>query len=161
MTAPSSGAPGVRRFVLALLCLAGIQFTAPWPGPQAVLNTFLVLGLGPGFASPLAGMAWAAAAGWVLEGSLRLYPHLGGTAFGNMLACLLAFSLLLRWPPHTLKPFWGRQAVLVVVHTLLVQGAISFAAGAHAWGYGWLWSLLLIPAWATLALRLHPPLHRK
>ena len=126
-----------------------------------MLNTFLVLGLAPGFRSPLSGILWAAAGGWVLEGTLRLYPHLGGTAFGNMLACLLAFSLLLRWPPHSLKPYWGRQAALVVLHTLLVHLSVRFAAGPHAWGTGWLWSLLLIPAWATLALRLHPPLHRK
>ena len=158
---PPSAMPRVRRFLLALVCLGGIHYTAPWPGPQAVLNTFLVLGLGPGFASPLAGMAWAAAGGWVLEGTLRLYPHLGGTAFGNMLTCLLAFSLLLRWPPHSLKPYWGRQAALVIVHALLIHGSVRFAAGPHAWGTGWLWSLLLIPAWATLALRLHPPLHRK
>jgi len=160
MTAPSA-APVVRRFLLALLCLGGIHYTAPWPGPQAVLHTFLVLGLGPGFGSALAGMAWSAAGGWVLEGTLKLYPHLGGTAFGDMLACVLAYNLALRWPPHALKPYWGRQAALVVVHTLLVQLSVSFAAGAHTWGTGWLWSLLLIPAWATLALRLHPPLHRK
>lgn len=160
MSTPT-GAPLVRRFFLGLLCLGGIHYAAPWPGPQAVLNTFLVLGLAPGFNSPLAGMAWAAAGGWVLEGTLRLYPHLGGTAFGNMLACLLAFSLLLRWPPHTLKPYWGRQAALVIVHALLIHASVRFAAGPHAWGTGWLWSLVLIPAWATLALRLHPPLHRK
>ena len=126
-----------------------------------MLNAFLVLGLGPGFTSPLIGMAWAAAGGWVLEGTLKMYPHLGGTAFGNMMACLLAFSLVLRWPPHALKPFWGRQAVLVLIHTLLVHFSVVFAAGPHAWGTGWLWSLLLIPVWATLAQRLHPPLHRK
>ena len=156
-----AGTPLVRRFILGLLCLGGIHYCAPWPGPQALLNTFLVLGLAPGFDSPLAGMAWAAAGGWVLEGTLRQYPHLGGTAFGNMLACLLAFSLLLRWPPHALKPYWGRQAVLVIVHALLVHLSVRFAAGPHAWGSGWLWSLFLVPAWATLALRLHPPLHRK
>ena len=58
----------------------------------------------------------------MLEGSLRMYPHLGGTAFGNMLVCLLAFSLLLRWPPHALKSYWGRQAALVVVHTRVSWG---------------------------------------
>jgi len=155
------GSPIVRRFILGLLCLGGIHYTAPWPGAQAVLNSFLVLGLAPGFQSPLSGLAWAAAGGWVLEGTLRLYPHLGGTAFGNMLACLLAFSLVLRWPPHSLKPYWGRQAVLVLIHTLLVQLSVSFAAGSHSWGTGWLWSLVLVPAWATVALRLHPPIHRK
>ena len=161
MSTPAPPNPLVRRFILGLLCLGSIHYAAPWPGPQAALNSFLVLGLAPGFSSPLAGMCWAAAGGWVLEGTLRLYPHLGGTAFGNMLACLLAFSLLLRWPPHTLKPYWGRQAVLVLVHTLLVQLSVTFAAGSHSWGTGWLWSLLLIPAWATVALRLHPPIHRK
>lgn len=160
MSTPA-GTPKVHRFLLALTSLGAIHYTSPWPGPQAVLHSFLVLGLCPGFQSPLAGMVWAAAGGWVLEGSLRLYPHLGGTAFGDMLACLLAFSLVLRWPPHTLKPYWGRQAALVIIHTLLVQLSVSFAAGSHVWGYGWLWSLLLVPAWATLALRLQPPLHRK
>lgn len=160
MSAPSA-VPKVRRFFLAVLCLGGIHLAAPWPGPQAVLNTFLVLGLAPGFASPLAGLAWAAAGGWVLEGALRLYPHLGGTAFGNMLACLLAYALALRWPPHTLKPYWARQAALTLIHTLLVHVSVTFAAGFHAWGTGWLWSLLLTPVWATVALRLHPPLHRK
>jgi hypothetical protein len=153
--------PKTLRFILGLLCLGGIHFLAPWPGPQAVINSFLVLGLGPGFTSPLIGMGWAAAGGWVLEGTLKMYPHLGGTAFGNMMACLLAFGLVLRWPPHALKPYWGRQAVLVLIHTLLVHFSVAFAAGSHAWGTGWLWSFLLIPAWATLAQRLHPPLHRK
>lgn len=155
-----TGTPLVARFILALLCLGGIHLTAPWPGPQAVLHTFLVLGLAPGFKSPLSGVLWAAAAGWILEG-MGLYPHLGGTALANMLVCLLAFGLLLRWPPHTRNPYWGRQAALVLLHTLLVHSAVRLAAGPHLWGTGWLWSLILIPFWATVALRLHPPLHRK
>ena len=160
MSAPV-GSPRTARLVLATLSLAAIHFTAPWPALQAVLHTFLVLGLAPGFQSPLAGMVWSGAAGWVLEGTLRQYPHLGGTAFANMLVCLLAYSLLLRWPPHTLKPYWGRQAVLVLVHAALVHLSVSFAAGRHLWGTGWLWSLLLVPAWATLAMRFNAPLHRK
>jgi hypothetical protein len=156
-----TGTPLVRRYLLALLCLGGIHYTAPWPGPQAVLHSFLVLGLAPGFRSPLAAMLWAAAGGWVLEGTLRVYPHLGGTAFANMLVCLLALGLLLRWPPHERQPYWGRQAALVVVHTLTVHLAVRFTAGPHLWGLGWLWSLLLVPVWATLALRLHPPIHRR
>jgi hypothetical protein len=160
MTAPAEISK-VLRTVLALLCLAAIQFTAPWPGPQAVLHTFLVLGLAPGFQSPLAGAVLAASGGWVLEGTLRLYPHLGGTPLADLLICLLAYALALRWPPLTLKPYWGRQAVLTVVHFLLVNACVAFAAGFHPWGTGWLWSLLLTPAWATVALRLHPPLHRK
>jgi len=156
-----TGSPLVRRFILGFLCLGSIHYAAPWPGPQAVFQSFLVLGLAPGFESPLSGLLWAAAGGWILEGTLRVYPHMGGTAFGNMLACLLAYGLLLRWPPHERNPFWGRQAVLVLIHTLLVHGAVRFAAGPHAWGTGWLWSLILVPLWATLALRLHPPIHRR
>jgi hypothetical protein len=157
----ATGTPLVRRTVLALLVLGSIHYSAPWPGPQSMLNAFLALGLAPGFNSALVGVAWAAAGGWVLEGTLRMYPHLGGTAFANMLACLTAYALVLRWPPHTLKPYWGRQAVLVLGHALLIHGSVRFAAGPHPWGSGWLWSLLLIPLWATLALRLHPPMHRK
>ena len=156
-----TGSPGARRFFMALLCLGGIHFAAPWPGLQATLNVFLVLGLAPGFSSPLTGVLWAASGGWVLEGTLRMYPVMGGTALGNMLVCLLAYGLLLRWPPHTTKPYWGRQAALVIVHTLLVHIAVRVASGPHSWGTGWLWSLLLVPVWATLALRLHPPIHRR
>ena len=159
MTGPAS--PILRRHMLALAALGGIHFTAPWPGVQAIFHVFLVLGLAPGFPSPLQGMFWAAWAGWVLEGTMRVYPHLGGTALGNMLVCLLAYWLLLQWPPHTRQPFWGRQAALVVLQFVLVNLLVQFAAGPHAWGYAWIWSLASIPLWATLALGLHPPIHRR
>ena len=154
-------APILRRHVIALATLGAIHFAAPWPGLQAILHVFLVLGLAPGFPSPLQGMFWAAWAGWVLEGTMRVYPHLGGTALGDMLTCLLAVWLLLQWPPHSLKPYWGRQAGLVLVHFLLVTACVRVAAGPHAWGLGWVWAMASIPLWATLALRLHPPLHRR
>ena len=154
-------APILRRHLLALVSLGCIQLTAPWPGLQAICHVFLVLGLAPGFPSPLQGMFWAAWAGWVLEGTMRVYPHLGGTALGDMLTCLLAVWLLLQWPPHSLKPYWGRQAGLVLVHFLLVTACVRVAAGPHAWGLGWVWAMASIPLWATLALRLHPPLHRR
>ena len=51
--ASPAGEPLVRRFILGLLCLGSIHYAAPWPGPQAALNRFLVLGLAPGFSSPL------------------------------------------------------------------------------------------------------------
>jgi hypothetical protein len=156
-----TGSPKVRRFLLALVTLAAVHLSAPWPGPQAACNIFLVLGLAPSFESPLAGLCWAAASGWVLEATLRLYPHLGGTALGNMAACALAYGLLRRWPPSSVKPFWGRMAALVIIQTILVHLAVRLAAGPHSWGTGWLWALLLVPFWATLALRLHPPTHRR
>ena len=159
MTGQSS--PVVRRAFITLVTLGGIHFTAPWPGLQGILHVFLVLGLAPGFPTPLQGAFWAAAAGWVLEGTMRVYPHLGGTPLADMLTCLLAYWLLLQWPPHSRKPYWGRQAALVFLHFLLVNLAVRFAAGPHTWGYGWLWSLVTVPLWASLALRLHPPIHRR
>jgi len=154
-------APVLRRHAIALASVAAIHLTAPWPGIQAIFHAFLVLGLAPGFSTPIQGLLWACAAGWVLEGSLRVYPHLGGTALADMAACLLAYWLVLQWPPHSRNPFWGRMAALVLVHYLMVNILVRFAAGPHVWGYGWIWALAAIPLWATLALKLHPPIHRR
>ncbi len=154
-------APMLRRHAIALAALAGIHFTAPWPGIQTIFHVFLVLGLAPGFPTPLQGLGWALAGGWVLEGTLRIYPHLGGTPLANMLICLLAYGLLLQWPPHSRNPFWGRMAALAMLHWLLANLLVRFAAGPHAWGFGWIWALCSIPLWATLALKLHPPIHRR
>jgi len=157
----AQGAPQFRRHLIALAALAGIHLTAPWPWIQVIFHVFLVLGLAPGFPTPLQGLLWAASAGWVLEGTMRIYPHLGGTALGNMAACLLAYWLLLQWPPHERKAYWGRQAAMVVIHFFLVNLAVRFAAGSHSWGLAWIPALAAIPLWATLAFKLHPPLHRK
>ena len=154
-------APMLRRHAIALAALAGIHFTAPWPGIQTVFHVFLVLGLAPGFTTPIQGLVWALAGGWVLEGTLRIYPHLGGTPLANMLMCLLAYWLVLQWPPHSRNPFWGRCAALAVLHWFLANLLVRFAAGPHAWGYGWIWAVAAVPLWATLALRLHPPIHRR
>jgi hypothetical protein len=157
---PQTG-PVLRRHAIALVALAGIHLAAPWPVVQTVFHVFLVLGLAPGFSTPIQGLLWAAAAGWVLEGSLRIYPHMGGTALANMLVALLGYLLLLQWPPHSRNPFWGRMAAQAMVHYLLVNILVRFAAGPHVWGYGWLWAILSIPLWATLALRLQTPIHRR
>ena len=151
----------IYRFCLSILCLLCIQYSAPWPGIQSILNTFLVLGLAPSFDSPLTGVIWAAASGWILEGTLKMYPHLGGTAFANMLMCLLTFNLLLRWPTHGLRIYYGRQVILVVIHTLLVYLSVRLTAGPHTCGTGWVWSLLLMPALDTVATNVYHPLHRK
>ena len=153
--------PRIYRFFLSIFCLACVHYTTPWPGIQSAFNVFLVLGLAPSFNSPLIGASLAAGSGWILEGTLKMYPHLGGTAFANMLVCLLAFNLLLRWPPHDLRVYWWRQVILVAVHTLVVHLSVNLAAGPHIWGYGWLWSSILIPIWGTIAMRVHHPLHRK
>lgn len=151
----------IYRFLLSTFCLVCVHYTTPWSGIQSAFNAFLVLGLAPSFNSPLTGASVAAASGWILEGTLKIYPHLGGTAFANILMCLLAFNLLLRWPPHDLRIYWWRQAILVAVHTLVVHLSVSFAAGPHIWGNGWFWSSILIPIWGTIAMRIYQPLYRK
>lgn len=157
----TASAPTVRHFLFVCLTLGGIYATAPWPVAQTVLNTFLVVGLAPEFRSPLIGACWAAAAGWVLEGTLRVYPHLGGTALGNLLAMLLAAWVLAQWPPNQRRSFWTRLAVLAVVHALLVHVAVRIAGGPHPWGWGPLWTLLTAPLWGSVAFMLHRPLHRR
>ncbi len=156
-----SSSPAFRRALYALLTLGGIYAAAPWPAVQAVLNAFLVLGLAPEFRSPLMGATVSAGAGWVLEGTLRLYPHLGGTALGNLLATLLAVWTLAQWPPSQRKAFWTRLAVLALAHAVLVHLAVRLACGPHPWGFGGLWTLLTVPLWGTVAFKLHRPVHRR
>lgn len=155
-----AGSP-LRHVLSAVLTLGAIHQTAPWPGLQAVLHAFLVIGLAPEFRSSLVGVLWAAAAGWVLEGSLRLYPHLGGTALANMIVCLLMSWTLRQWPPRSAKPYWVRLAAFAVLHLLLVHSLVFFAAGSHAWGSGPLWTLLLVPLWATVSFKLYVPHYRE
>ncbi len=157
----SSTSPTFRHLLFVLLTLGGIYHAAPWPTVQAVLNAFLVLGLAPEFRSPLVGAFWSAAAGWVLEGTMRAYPHLGGTALGNLTVTLLAVWVLAQWPPSQRKAFWARLAALAVVHALLVHLAVRLACGPHSWGSGWLWTLLTVPLWGTVAFKLHQPLYRR
>lgn len=149
-----------RHVVVAILGLGAVLQTAAWPGVQAVFHTFLVLGLAPEFRSPLIGALWAAAAGWVLEGSLRMYPHLGGTALANMIVCLLAAWTLVQWPPRSSKPYWARMGAFAVLHILLIRGLVLFAAGAYTWGSGPIWTLLLVPLWASVAFKFYFPHHR-
>jgi hypothetical protein len=150
----------IRHFLLAFLSLGAIHQTAAWPGIQSVCHVFLVLGLAPEFRSPFVGALWAAAAGWVLEGSLRMYPHMGGTALANMIVCLLVAWTLIQWPPLSVKPYWARLGAFAVLHLFLVHGAVLLAAGAHIWGSGPIWTLLLLPVWATVAFKLYRPHYR-
>ena len=158
---PTAETPRARRALLCLMGLGLLHALAPWPGPQYAVMAFLVLGLAPGFPSMLSAVLWAAAAGWVLEGSLRLHPHLGGAALGNMLAAMLAAWLLVHWPPHTRKFFLARLAGLVLCQALLVHAFARLASGPHVWGSGWLWALVLVPIWGDAALRLVEPAHRR
>ena len=149
------------RPLLALLSLGVVHQTAVWPGLQAVIHAFLDLGLAPEFRSPLIGVFWAAAAGWVLEGSLRMYPHMGGTALANMLVCLLVAWTLIQWPPRSSRHYWARMGAFAVLHILLVRGLVFLAAGAHVWGTGPVWTLLLVPLWASVSFKLYLPHYRE
>lgn len=70
----TGGSPVLRHLGVCTLLAGGLFYTAPWPGVQAAFNAALVLGLAPEFRSPLVGLLWSAAAGWILEGTLRVYP---------------------------------------------------------------------------------------
>ena len=147
----------VRQLLLALLSLGAIHQTAVWPGVQAVFHVFLVLAVAPEFHSPLVGALWAAAGGWVLEGTLRMYPHMGGTALANMIVCLLAGWSLVQWPPSSSRHYWIRLGAFTVLHYLLVHATVLVAAGVHTWGAEQAWALVLLPLWGTVAFRLHSP----
>ncbi len=148
----------LRQHLFCGVTLGLVALTAPFPVVQAILNALLVLALAPRPGAPLSGALWAVAAGWVLEGSLRLYPHLGGTAWANLSVVLLAGWMTGRWPLESLRGWLLRLAGLGVLHGLLVQGAVRLAAGPHPWGWGWLASLLTLPLWGWLSWRLlHPP----
>ncbi len=156
-----NAAPNLTLLLVTPLILGAVHFTSPWPIVQAVVHVFLVLGLAPEFRSPLVGVCWAGLAGWVLEGSLRLYPHLGGTALANMIVCLLVTWTLNRWPPRETRFYWGRMAVFTILHTALVHLTVRVAAGPHPWDSGAFWALVLLPVWATLAFKIYRPRFRE
>ena len=148
----------LRQHLFCGVTLGLLALAAPFPVVQAILHALLVLALAPRPGAPLSGALWAVAAGWVLEGTLRLYPHLGGTAWANLTVVLLAGWMAGRWPLESLRGWLVRLAGLGVLHALLVHGAVRLAAGPHPWGWGWLAALLTLPLWGWLAWRLlHPP----
>lgn len=146
--------PRLRQNLLCALALGLVLLCAPFPGLQSVAHVAMVLALVPRVGSPLATALWAGAAGWAFEGSLRLYPHLGGTAWADMTVALLAAWMAGRWPPEGLKGWMGRMAGLLVLQALLVHGAVRLAAGPHAWGFGWLWAAVSLPLWSWAVWRL-------
>jgi len=150
ITPPSS----TRYHLLCTAALGLVFLSAPFPRVQLVLHAMLVIALAPRPGAPLAGALWALAAGWAVEGSLHLYPHLGGTPWADMTLTLLAGWMAGRWPMEGLKGWLARLASLCVVHTLLVHGAVRVATTAHPWGWGWLWTLLSVPLWGWLTWRM-------
>jgi hypothetical protein len=147
-------APELSRTRQNLYCavnLGLIFLSAPFPQVQLVFHAMLVLALAPRPGGPLPSALWALAAGWALEGTLRLYPHLGGTPWADMTLVLLASWMAGRWPLEGLKGWLVRLAAFSVLQVLLVHGAVALAAGPHPWGWGWLWILLSLPLWGWLS----------
>ena len=148
-------APSATRQNLYCAVNLGLIFlSAPFPQLQVILHAMLVLALAPRPGAPLQGGLWALAAGWALEGSLRLYPHLGGTPWANLTVTLLAGWMAGRWPLEGLKGWLTRIAAFCALHSLLVHGAVRLAAAPHPWGWGWLWTLLSLPLWGWFTWRL-------
>jgi hypothetical protein len=155
------GAPGAHKGLVAAFCLAVLYVLAPLPGPQAVLHTFIVLGLAPELRSYLNCTVLAAMAGWVAELGLRTYSGMGGTALGNMACALMLWYSLAISPPERQFTYYLQLVLAMILHTLIVHFCVSVASGIHAWGYGWQWSLALLPVWGPLAWRLYRPPHMR
>jgi hypothetical protein len=115
----------------------------------------LVIAVDPN--SSLLTAIYAAAAGWTLEGSLRLYPHLGGTPWADLSLGLLAAGLARGWPPKSWKDWWPRLLLLHILQILLVHIAVHIACGPTPWGSAWVWSLLSLPLWGALLWRWQRP----
>jgi len=155
------GATNVRRGLVATFCLVILYILAPWPGPQAVLHAFIVLGLAPELRSYLNCTLLAAAAGWLLELGLRTYAGMGGTALGNMACALLLWYSLSISPPEKHFTYYLQIVLAIALHTFVVHFCVSLASGIHSWGYGWQWSLVLLPVWGPIAWRLYRPPHMR
>lgn len=149
--------PPLLRALLVLAVLLLLALLAPFPGPQAILHAFLVLGLALDPNSALLTVLYAAAAGWTVEGSARMYPHLGGTAWADLSIALLAASLARGWLPKSWKDWWPRILLLHILQILFIHIAVRMACGPTPWGTGWLWSLLSLPLWAGLLWRWQRP----
>lgn len=145
---------GLRQNLLCGVLLGLLFLTSPVPALQAILHAMLVLALAPRPAAPLTGALWAIAAGWAVEGSLRLYPHLGGTAWADLTLVLLVGWAAGRWPVEGAKSWLLRLGAFSLLHLLVVHGAVRLAAGPHPWGYSVLWVLATLPLWGWLAWRL-------
>jgi hypothetical protein len=149
--------PPLMRALLVAISLIVLALLAPFPGLQAIVHAALVLGLAVDPGSSLLTALYAAAAGWTLEGSARMYPHLGGTAWADMSLALVAASLARNWPPKAWKEWWPRLLLLHILQILLVHIAVRIACGPAPWGRAWSWSLLTVPAWGWLLWRWQRP----
>lgn len=137
-----------RQDLMSAAALGLVFLCAPFPGIQAIPHVALVLALAPRNGHLLRTALWAAAGGWALEGSLRLFPHMGGTAWADMTVALVVAWMAGRWPVEGLKGWMLRLAALIIPHALLTHAAVRLAAGPHTWDPGWIWALVSLPVWS-------------
>lgn len=149
--------PPGQRAALAAGSIAGLVLLAPWPGLQAALHAALVLGFALDPESALLTGIWAAAGGWAVEATLRIYPHYGGTAWADLSIALAAWWLLRAWPVDSMKAWLGRNAALAGLWILFTHLAVRLAAGPHLWGTTWIWILASLPLWGWLGWRWQRP----
>lgn len=147
--------PGAR-VLLGLAGVLAVMAAAPWPRIQLVLHVVTVLVLAPDPRNYLASGLLAAASGWALEGSLKLYPRLGGTPWAALTLCLAATFLAEHWPPENQGRWWLRCLGLTLTLALLTTLMVRLAAGAWPALDAWAWPLGMLPLWAWLGWRLQP-----
>lgn len=143
-----------RQNLLCAAALGLVVLSAPFPRVQPAFHAMLVLALAPRAGAPLFGALWALAAGWALESGLHLYPHPGGVPWADLTLTLLAGWMAGRWPLEGVRGWLTRLGALLILHTLLIHGAVRLASGPHPWGVGWFWAGLSLPLWGWVAWRL-------
>lgn len=152
--------PVFQRVLAAAGGALGLVLLSPWPGAQSVLHAAFVFGLAVDPESALLTALWTAGGGWILEGTLRIYPHFGGTAWADMTMGLAAWWLLREWPVQSFRGWMGRQALLAAAWIPLAHLMVRLAAGPHLWGTGWIWALASLPLWSWLGWRWLRPADR-
>ncbi len=129
---------------------------APWPRVQLALHAAIVVAICVDPRNYLVSALLAAASGWVLEASLKLLPHLGGTAWAAMSVAILASFLAEHWPTETLNVWLLRCLGLTVVLLLATHLGLRIATGVpHHFGQGWSFAFVSLPLWAWQTWRLH------
>lgn len=144
------------RILFALMGVLSVLITAPWPRLQLILHVLTVVALAPDFRNYLITGLIASASGWALEGSLKLYPRLGGSPWAALTVALVAAFLAEHWPPDSRFRWMTRQLGLAFGLFLLTEGMVYLAAGSLPTGRPWLWVFGSWPVWAYLTWRDQP-----
>jgi len=86
---------------------------------------------------------------------------MGGTPTANMLCALLLWYSLYISPPERNFGYYIQLVLTVILHTFITYFLVNIAAGPHVMGYGWQWSLALLPLWGPLAWHFYKPPHMR